>query len=234
MIKATFIASFVLIVLHLLAAAGFVGWLHQSDRLNQERLDKMVEIFTPTFAEEEAMLAEAEQQAADEAVAATQAARIERIGMGPRTLQDELVTTRTETEQSIQQLERLQREIMDIRRQIDRAQNQLTAERAALDSERAAFEADVDKRTSQFRDEDFQQAVDMIRRLDPGQAKQMLQTMLGEGKQEEVVDYLSAMPVRSATAILGEFTEPDEIVQATTLVEDLRLRMNQIDGTTKP
>ena len=58
----------------------------------------------------------------------------------------------------------------------------------------------------------------------PKQAKAILQTLLTEGHQDQVVDYLAAMQERKAAKVLAAFKTPQEVVQATALVEALRQR----------
>ncbi|MFA9478650.1 hypothetical protein ACERK3_10115 [Phycisphaerales bacterium AB-hyl4] len=224
MIRAILMSALLLIVLHLFAGAGFVGWLYHTDRLNRDRLERVVEMFELTIDEEQAQLADADRLARETRRQAEQIARLEAVADGPRTLQDRLATERESDEVSQQRLERLQRETDDLRRQIARAQTQITRDREELDAKRAAFEEAVERQRRLQEDDDFQQTVQMYEQLRPGQAKQMFQELMNQGKTDQVVEYLAAMQLRRASRVVSEFKEGDEVVMAAELLESLRER----------
>lgn len=213
-----------LVLIHLLAAAIFAGWLWQSGRVNTERLSAAVDIFRLTIAEEQAQEEEAARLEAEAREMAERAARLEAVADGPRTLQDRLAIEERADELAIHRLDRLQRETTDLKRQIARAKELIAEQKAELDAERKAFDEFVAATTQRMQDDDFQMAVAMYEQLKPRQAKQMFQQLIAEGRTDEVVDYLAAMQLRKAAGVLKEFKTPPEIEQATMLIQRLSER----------
>ncbi len=218
-------AILILLLLHVLAGAGFVGWLAATDRLSRERVQRVIEMFSMTLAEEDEARAEAERIAAQQQAEAQQQAYLESVSQGPRTLTQRLDVVQRTDELSQHRLERVQRETADLRRQIERAQDLLDAQRAQLEADRQAFQEAVERERQMREDADFLQAVDMYERLRPAQAKQMFQQLMQEGETRQVVDYLATMQPRLAGRVLQQFQDDEqEIGQATELIERLRQR----------
>lgn len=213
-----------IVMLHVLAAAGFVVWLEYSGRLNQERIDAVVELFEPTIAEAEQRREQAEQARQEAEAVAEEAMRMESVADGPRTLQQRLAEQREVDELAQQRYQRLVREKQVLRDQLGRMRNRITEMREELAREREAFEQMVERQKKLRGDEDFQQAVQLLESIKPDQAKQMMQQLLSQGETELVVEYLAAMQVRIAAKVLSAFETPAEIAQATELVERLRVR----------
>ncbi|MEX0745793.1 MAG: hypothetical protein WD118_09335 [Phycisphaeraceae bacterium] len=219
-----------LLLVHLLAGVGFVGWLYQSGRLDGDRAQRVVDMFELTIDEEQRQQAEADRLEVEARQQAEQVARMQSVADGPLTLQDRLASEQQADEVSLLRLERLQRETQDLRRQIDRAQTQIAREREQLEAERTEFEEALQRQADLLEDEDFQQAVSMYEQLRPRQTKQMFQQLMDEGETEIVVQYLAAMKLRTAGRVLQEFKEEDEIEQATDLIERLRQRGVNLTG----
>lgn len=224
MMRAIGMALLVLLALHLVALLGLVGWLAATDRVNEARAREVVEMFTPTIAEAEAERREREAQAQAEREQAEEAARLETVADGPRTLQDHLAARQRGDALARHRLERLQRETDDLRQQIDRATQLLSDQKRQLDEEREAFEQFVREHNERREDADFRQTVQMYERLRPAQVKEMFQELLEDGKTDRVVDYLAEMQLRRAGRVIEQFQTPEEIRQATDLLERLRER----------
>ncbi len=222
----------ILLLTHVLAAGAFVAWLGMDGRLNRERLGKVVEIFGLTIAEEQQQIqraAELELQASEQAA---DLARVEQVSQGPVTLGQRMAQADQSDEVQQQESTRAERERADLLRQLDAARHLLARERAALLEERKAFEEHRQKELARTRDEDFQQAVAMYEQVRPRQAKQMFQELLAKGETQRVVEYLAAMQLRKAAAVLKEFKLPPEVTQATQLIEQLRSRGIDTAGMT--
>lgn len=219
-----FTAISLLVILHVLAAAGFVAWLEFTDRLSEERVEKVVEMFKPTLAEAEQRREQAEQAEARAAEVVEQATRMRDVADGPRTLQQRLADDREADELAEQRYRRLEQEKSVLKGQLARMRRQITKMREELAAEREAFESMVQRQKDLREDADFQQAVELLERVKPEQAKQMFQRLLAQGRTELVVEYLAAMQQRIAAKVLGSFETPEEIAQATELVERLRVR----------
>jgi formate-dependent nitrite reductase cytochrome c552 subunit len=124
----------------------------------------------------------------------------------------------------MQRVERLQRDIADLQRQLGLAKDLLAKQKTDLDAQRKEFEEAVARERDLHARADFAQAVQTYEQLKPKQVKEMFQALMKDGKTRDVIDYLAAMQGRKAAAVLKEFKMPDEIPQATDLVQKLRDR----------
>lgn len=224
MMRVVGMAFLVLLALHFGALLALVGWLAATDRFNEDRVREVVELFTPTIAEAEALQEQRQAERQAERDQAERAARLEAVADGPRTLQDQLAARQRGDAVARHRLERLQRETDDLRQQIDRAKQMLSEQKQQLNEERQAFESFVRKHNQTREDEDFRQTVQMYEQLRPAQAKQMFQELLDDGEIDRVVDYLAAMQLRRSSRVIEQFQTPEEIRQATELLERLRER----------
>ncbi len=218
------VALVLLILVHVLALAAGVAWLYGSGRLNRERVERVVDVFRPTLEQERRAREEAEVLEAEAEAQAARVARLEAVADGPITLGEVLQRRQRGDEVGAARLDRLQRERAALEANHQLALAELKRQREALDAEREAFVKQLERHNEPARDEAFQQAVQMYEQLDAGQAKAMLQELLDAGEQRQVVDYLAAMQLRKAAAILGEFETQPELAQASRLVEALRQR----------
>lgn len=222
------ILCILLLINALLLGAG-VAWLSNSGRLNQDRIDRIRDMLTLTIEQEEkqAQLAvELEEQTRQQAM---EIARLESVSDGPVTLADRLQTELQGDELAAQRVERMKRDIADLRRQLRLAQELLAKKHQELESQQLAFDDAVQRQTKLQEDKDFQQTVRMYEQLKAKQAKQMFQELVAQGKARQVIDYLAAMQLRKAAAVLKEFKSPDEVAQATDLLQRLRERGVEMD-----
>ena len=91
-------------------------------------------------------------------------------------------------------------------------------------TEREKFKDAVAKETQLKDDQDFQQTVQVYQQLKAKQVKQIFQQLLSQDMADHVVEYLAAMQVRKAAAVIREFKSPAEVVQAADLLQSLRER----------
>jgi len=226
--RALFTAVVLFVFINALALLGLFGWLASTGRLDKQRADQVIAIFKPTIAQQQEL--EAEVAAAEEEArkVAELAIRMEQVANGPVTPEIRLQRIEEVSQHQRQLVERRQVEIQAIQRQLDLTRAQVDARIAEFDLRQSAFEEAVQQRLQQFENEDFRQAVALLEGLPPRQGKELLQEYLGQGRQEQVVDYLAAMQTRLATKVLKEFKEPKELEQAAELVEQVRLRSEEI------
>jgi len=223
-LKSLAVALMGVILVNLAALGGVIGWLGLTGRLNQERVQRVVDVFDHTIAYDKAQQKKAKQKAEKQSEQARRAERLQRVKDGPLTLQDRLDSKQQAEQIGEHRLARLQEETDDLRQQIKRAKQRLAEQKKALDQKREAFEAFVKQRTEKMKEDDFQKAVRLYESLDADQTKRMFQQLMNQGEQQQVVRYLAAMPNRKAAAILEAFETPQEIEQATALLQKLRNR----------
>lgn len=228
--KSLLAAFIILILIHLILAVGFVGWLQASNRIDGERVQAVVEMFKPTLAEVEQLKAEAEKAEAEAQAARDQLMRLESVAKGPQTLEDRLTMNFEADEFDLHRLERLNAETEAIRRRLDQDKQLIAKELAELQVRQEEFDELVERRTAAMRDEDFNRAVKTLEQIPAKQAKGMIQQYIAAGKMEDAVDYLAAMQLRKSAGILKAFKSEEEIPQAALILEELRNRGNDPFG----
>jgi hypothetical protein len=224
MIRSIGIAVALVLLINLMAIGGFIGWLGASGRMDRDRLQAMVEMFSPTLEQERALQADADAAEAQAQQYAREVARLESVADGPRTLGDRLDASRQATDLGRHRVERLREDRSAIERRLQTDRGLLERQRELLDQQRTEFEQHVQQLADQRQSEDFRRAVQTLEQLPPGQAQQMVQTLVDAGQQDLAVEYLAAMQLRKSAAILREYQGPEGAQQATELVEALRQR----------
>lgn len=222
--KSLLAAFIILLLVHLILAVGFVGWLRASNRLDAPRVQAVVEMFKPTITEVDQLQTEAEKAQAEAEAARDQLLRLERVAQGAQTLEDRLAENFEADQVDLHRLERLNAETQAIRRRLDQDKAMIAQELAELQEKEATFEALVARRTEAMREEDFSRAVKTLEQLPPKQGKEVIQQYLAAGKTADAVDYLAAMQLRKSAGILKAFKSGAEISQAAMLLEELRTR----------
>jgi hypothetical protein len=191
-------------------------------------------MFSMTVADEAAAKEQEKLKKQRDEEVAREAARLERVADGPAQLAQKIAEDQEKDEIALQRLERLKRDIQDLQRTNDLARRLLMEERAKLDAERKTFSellaAEQKKRDSA----EFQQAVKMYEQLRAKQAKEMFQQLMAQKQTDQVLDYLAAMQIRKAAAVLKEFKTAPEVAQATELVQRLRERGVNLSAEAKP
>jgi len=224
----TLVTAFTLVVVvNLIAAAAFAGWLGASGRLSKERVQQTVDTYRVTVAAQQEQDAEVQQALEEQEAREEQALRMEQVAGGPLTPEQVLDSLHEVDAYYDQIIKRREAEVAAMQQQIDTTRRLVDERFAQLESEREAFAALRDRWVEQSRDEDFQQAVSMLEGVPPKQAKMILQELLDQGEEDQVVAYLAAMDPRKANGVLKEFKQPAEVVQAARLIEQVRVRSGQ-------
>jgi len=218
MIRGLWTIVSVLAVANLLAIGGFAGWLVATDRLNAERFREIRQTLVETAQAEQTRL---EQEARQAELEAQQAEEERRALIPPLTAADRLRNNAIAEEVDRQRLERLSREVRDLRRTIDRERQQLDERVAEFEEEKAVFE----RMRSQIREiegqDQFKKAVTHLQSQRPDTARDILQALIDQGEVDQAVAYLNAMGDRQAAKIIGAFEDP---AVAADLLERLRTR----------
>jgi hypothetical protein len=218
MIRGLWTILSVLAIANLLALIGFVGWLVSTDRLDAERFNELRETFAETIPAEDARLEE-EARAAE--LEAAEAEEQRRALIPPLTAADKLRNNAIAEEVDRQRLERLSREVRDLRRTIDRERSQLDDRIERFEAEKEAFER-MRSRIREIEGQDqFRKAVTHLQSQRPEKARDILQALIDEGDVDQAVAYLNAMGNRQAAKIIGAF---EDAAVAADLLERLRTR----------
>lgn len=213
----------VMAVANMLALMAFVGWLQATDRLDLQRVRDMRSLYAETLTEQlDREQLEADQLA--EAKKAKELAAEEALQGEPIDSADWLRINWELREQDSERLERLRREVEDLKRTLADARAKLNADIAAFETMKETFDADRERIARIEGDEQFKKAVDTYAALKPAAAVRMMIQMMGQRPTEgvlQVVSYLNAMDERKRSSIIGEFEKTDPALAAD-LLERLR------------
>jgi hypothetical protein len=212
------IVSF-LAVVHLLALVMFVGWLHQSGRLDRDRIELLRETFALTIEQAAQQAAEAERTAEEERRRALEEFRREKPPV-PSAAQVRHISHLEEIES--RSMRRLHDERAALAAQIADALASIEAREAALEADRTAWLEAIEAERARRSDEQFAKTVRQYESVPPRQAKGMLLGLVAGGRTDQAVAYLDAMNPRAAAKIIQEFKNQDELALATDLLERLR------------
>ena len=210
------LVALIVLALNFLAVAGGVGYLVGTGKLDKEKAIAIGKVVFP-----------------DPPPPATQPSKDTR---DPATTQpflrfDELLERQTgktaaeqvaflrETFDSMSaQLDRQRREVLDLRRQADFAQEQVAKDRAAVVARAKALDDREMKQRALEKDAGFQKTLDVYNGMELVQVKDLFMKI----DEETVVRYLQAMEPRRVSRIVKEFTSPEELSKAQSLLEKMR------------
>lgn len=220
----------ILLLLHALALAGAAGWLYQSHRLTRDRFQAIKNILKATPQEEKELAEKKAQEEKEKQDQQADMARLLALSQSGGTMQERLVAQQQMQAILQQTVQRLTRDKQDLLRQmklvqetVDRQQTEIHAQKKALEAQ-AKLDTGAKEQFKQVDQQDFQAALQMYEQLKAKQVKEMFQELMRQQRTDQAVDYLASMSPRKAAAILKEFKLPEEIPQATELVQRLRRR----------
>lgn len=203
------------LAMNFLALAAAVAWLHQTKRLDRDKVLTIREILFPAPVP---TTQPATQPAGDPT---TQSAlRLEELlakSVGrSATEQVQFIQRAFDTQMS--QIERRERELSDLQRQVDLAKEQLTRDRAAIDKQRSELSAREEQTARLASDKGFQHSLQLYNTMPSKQVKSIFMTL----DDETVVNYLRAMQPRAAARIVKEFKMPEELARIQNIMEMMR------------
>jgi len=217
MLKAFFLAISTLAIAHFIALVGFAVWLHQGDRLNAERIERVRGIFAQTITAEDAAVEKQARLVAQEQEHA-QAAAIEANPPVPTATRMSLIGDLDDL--NLVTIERLRKESEDLRATIARERTQIEDARQKLADEREEFLRLREQIRESEGSEQFKKALQRYEGLKPDVARGVFQALIDEGETDQVVAYLNAMEARSSSKIISGF--PPDV--AADLLERIRQR----------
>jgi len=208
-----------LAVVHLLALAGFAGWLWQSGRLNSDRITAIRQMLSPTIEQVESEASEAKEK--QKAEAAADLAE-QRLTTAPMTSARQISMLSGVREFAMQTEQQLEQERGLFEQQLAISAKSLEDREAAFEARKKQWEEGIEAERRRRNDEQFAKTVVLLELMKPAQAKDTLVRLMQEGSVEQAVAYLNAMSERSAARVLGEMKDPAEAPLATVLLERLR------------
>ncbi len=218
--KGVWITVCVLAIANLLGVVGFVAWLYASDRLNDDRVQRIRSILGETITAETARLGAERKQEEEAQRAREQAARFEG---DPESAAAAIQRQRQEAEVRQATILRLREEISQLQAELVRARESADAEKRQIESARRDLDARRNALDRTRASEQFRQVLSALEAQRPGVARQILQAMLDAGRRDEVLEYLAAMQDEARAKVVAEFAKADERLAAD-LLSELRVR----------
>jgi len=222
--KKLFTVLMLVLALNFVAVAAAGGWLWKTGQIDKAKILKIKEVLFPP----------PPPPAPPDAAAQAAAAAATR----PTLQLDELIAKmagRPATEQmdfiqhtfdaQMLQMDRRQRELMDLQRQVDLANQKLAQDRANYEKQQQALTAREREAARLETDKGFQDTLALYNAMPSKQVKTIFMT-LSEGTVEQ---YMDAMEPRVAAKIIKEFKTPEETAFIQRVLE--RIRQSQLsDG----
>lgn len=208
-------------LVNIIALAGLIGWLKSSDRLNQDRLVALRQVFVKTVAEEaqEKAELEARMKAADE-----DRQKAEKAAEPPITASEKIAEQQFRDEQRTQLVQRQQQELENLRSSLMSQLAKLEEREKKLESDKRAFDADRKRIAALDQDKQFKLALSTLEGQKPKDAKNVLKAIIDQQKQpEQAVNYLAKMEETKRAKVMAEFVKEDAALAAD-LLERLRTR----------
>lgn len=211
---------------NLIAIIGFIWWLHFSGRLDMDRAQEVRTMLSETIAEQ---AKRDRAQAAAEEEAALKAAEEERLAGAPVSASETLSMRIETSELDLQRLQRLRREVDDIKETLRRERRLFDQERSDFVDERDAFEAMRDKIAQTEGDAQFAKSVAVLDSVKASEAKAILEPLLQDDPLQ-VVTYLNAMKPRARAGVINQFNKDGQPELAADLLERLRVHGMGAEG----
>ncbi|MFM2164962.1 MAG: hypothetical protein RL325_1399 [Planctomycetota bacterium] len=210
----------VLAIAHLLAVAGFVGWLFASGRVDSERIGRMREIFAKPVAVEAKEAVEAQAKADEQAADAEMMRKLRELPLASADRVDNGSRSDERIELGLRAFEDKTRRLREeLKKDGDTLEQQIKAFEKRQKDWEASIAADKQRET----DEQFRKAVRLVESMPPKQARSWILELVNSGKTETAVAYLDAMTGAKASNLLKSFKGDEEVKVATELLERLRM-----------
>ncbi len=203
------------LALNFLAAAGVFGWLVMGGHLSGDKLTAIGAIMFPEPPKVEVAEEEAPVDPTTRPMAELDELLARQSGMTAGE-QSEFLQRRFQTQMA--QVDRRQRELVDLLRQVELAREQLSRDREELDGQRTALESRAQEQQRLASDQGFQDALALYQSMPSRQAK----TIFMDLDDQTVVRLLRAMEPRAATKIVKEFKTPAEQQRIGVVLELIR------------
>jgi hypothetical protein len=207
------------LAINFLAAAGGIGYLFQSGKLDREKVTAIKDIvFAPTTAPS--------TQPTEESVPTTQPVNsLEALlaKASGRTAGEQVEFIQKSFDAQMAILDRRQRELVDLQRQIDLAKAQMERDRIKLEKGETDLAAEQAQAKKLATDKGFQDSLALYKTM-PGKQVKTIFMSLDEATMRQ---YLQAMEPRVASRIMKEFKTPDEVARIQKVMEAMRLAQQQ-------
>lgn len=208
------------LAVNFLAVVGAVAYLYASGHLDPTRVKAIRALLYPPPAAQ----APAATQPAAEAGRRTGAGEpVLRLGelleqKSGLSTSEQLSYLQQTFDARMAELDRRQRELIDLQRQVDMANTTLARDRTALEAEKKQLAEREQLAAKLANDQGFQDSLELYKSMPARQVKQVFLSM----DDETVKRYLQAMEPRGAAKIIREFKAPDELQRMQKILDQMR------------
>jgi flagellar motility protein MotE (MotC chaperone) len=202
------------LAINFVAVAGAVGYLYNQGRLDRGRIDAIKLVLYPPPTTQPAATQPAGVKVAEPVLNLAQLLE-QKSGLSTAEQLDFLQQT---FDARMAELDRRQRELLDLQRQVDMANGNLARDRTALAAGQKALAGREQLAARLANDKGFQDSLQLYKTMPAKQVKQVFLAM----DDETVKRYLQAMEPREASKIVREFKTPEEQQRIQKVLEQMR------------
>ncbi len=210
----------VLAIANLLGIVGFVGYLFNTDHLDQNRVQHIREMLSTTITEEAATTAATQE---DARIKAEENAYLVSLDDPSEGVEERTQRIRRTDEVLLEQRRRFEQDRKNIERIIEARMNEVESKWDELIAARTQFRDEVERQRQLVEDEQFQKTVDILKGLSGEDLKGKVDALLADGQIDYVVDLLNAFDKRSAQKLMKEYQSQTE----NKLAADLLMRLKE-------
>jgi len=203
------------LAVNFLAAIGGVGWLWQQGRLDRQRIVAIRQILFPASPEQ----SPATQPSAEPTSQPTLKLDELLAKAAGRTATEQVEFIQHAFDAQMALLDRRQRELNDLQRQVELARQQLARDLESLQMRQQQLAAREQQANRLASDKGFQDSLALYSTMPARQVKTVFMGL----DDQTVMNYLQAMPSRTAGKIIREFKSPEETTRIQSILERMRL-----------
>ena len=206
---------FVLVLaINFIAVVVAVGYLYSDGRIDRKRIDAIKLLLYPPPATQPAASQPADVRGAEPVLRLGELLE-HKSGLSAN---EQLEFLQQTFDARMAELDRRQRELIDLQRQVDMANGTLARDRSALEAEKKQVVDREQLAAKLAADQGFQDSLELYKTMPPKQVKQSFMSM----DDETVKRYLQAMEPRGATKIIREFKTADELARIQRVIDQMR------------
>jgi hypothetical protein len=218
--KKLFSVLVLLLAMNFLAAAGTVGWLVRTGRLDRDKIASIKALVFPPPATTQPA-AHAANAATTQPAFGLETLLAQYAGRPPA---EQLDYIRIAFDAQRAKLDQAQRSVQNLEQQVVAGQAQLTKDRAAFEAEKKRLAAKEQEATKLLADKGFQDSLALYQSLPPKTVKTLFMGL----DDATIVQYVQAMESSAATKIMKEFKTPPEADRLMKVLE--RMRQPQVSA----
>lgn len=203
------------LAVNFLAVIAGIGWLWQQGRLDRQRIAEIRQIVFPAAPQQ----SPATQPWAEPTSQPTLKLDELLAKAAGRTATEQVEFIQHAFDAQMALLDRRQRELNDLQRQVELARQQLARDVESLQSREQQLAAREQQANRLASDKGFQDSLTLYSTMPARQVKTVFMGL----DDQTVMNYLQAMPSRTAGKIIREFKSPEETSRIQRILERMRL-----------